>query len=506
MYLNRLVLKNFKGFHGKSKEIIFKGPDGNNLGSGLNILVGENNGGKSTILQAIEFLCTGVQNGDVKCKYGNTGESCGVIGEFDGEDLTNVISDFANSKHVDALLESLTSSQTLRVRRVLNDAKKVYTLYDGEGFEAEGKNNTGIDTTIKGCFDLNIVGAEDDPLKLAGYGTNSLVKNLLEDIFKGAASEDDYKKFIEAFEHFFNSPSSSLRKKMLDVETSLSRSLSTFFGIGTVTFNIPNPDVSNIVKNLDLDVDAGTKLPLAQHGNGLQRMVAFSLLVVWAKVQAVKGKKTNKPYAFILDEPEICMHPRAQQLLLKALLEISKDHQVFLTTHSPVFLHSSSIKNTNLILVQKIKTVSTAETILDFANLFPMSPTWGEISWFAYKMPTTEFHDELWAEINRKICAYYPEYKKNKDFLSEQGMDSWLSTEASSILGSDVPKEYWKPENKKVQDAEEHSIYYCVRNAIHHPENKVTQPSPLEIIDKHLERSVIDLVVILKYLNSMQNK
>ena len=232
-------------------------------------------------------------------------------------------------------------------------------------------------------------------------------------------------------------------------------------------------------------------------------MVAFSLLVVWAKVQAVKGKKTNKPYAFILDEPEICMHPRAQQLLLKALLEISKDHQVFLTTHSPVFLHSSSIKNTNLILVQKIKTVSTAETILDFANLFPMSPTWGEISWFAYKMPTTEFHDELWAEINRKICAYYPEYKKNKDFLSEQGMDSWLSTEASSILGSDVQKEYWKPENKKVQDAEEHSIYYCVRNAIHHPENKVTQPSPLEIIDKHLERSVIDLVAILKYLNSM---
>lgn len=251
----------------------------------------------------------------------------------------------------------------------------------------------------------------------------------------------------------------------------------------------------------------GLKLPLSQHGNGLQRMVVFSLLVVWANVQAIKGKSaSNKPYAFILDEPEICMHPRAQQLLLKALLEISKNRQVFLTTHSPIFLHSSNIKNTNLILVQKTSETNKAEAILDFANLFPMSPTWGEISWFAYKMPTAEFHDELWAEINKKICNNYPECVKSKGFLSEQGMDLWLLREASNILGISVLKECWKPENKKSLGMEEHSIYYCVRNAIHHPENKITQPLPFEIIDKYLERSVRDLVMILKYLNSLHNE
>ncbi len=55
MYLHSLRLKNFKGFRGESDEICFHGPNGK-PGSGLNILVGENNAGKSTILQAISFL------------------------------------------------------------------------------------------------------------------------------------------------------------------------------------------------------------------------------------------------------------------------------------------------------------------------------------------------------------------------------------------------------------------------------------------------------------------
>ena len=49
LYLTKLQLINFKGFAGQNPPITFHGPDGVTPGSGLNILVGENNGGKSTI-------------------------------------------------------------------------------------------------------------------------------------------------------------------------------------------------------------------------------------------------------------------------------------------------------------------------------------------------------------------------------------------------------------------------------------------------------------------------
>ena len=54
MHIHSLKLKNFKGFYGES-DLIFNKPNGN-AGSGLNIFIGENNCGKSTVLEAINFL------------------------------------------------------------------------------------------------------------------------------------------------------------------------------------------------------------------------------------------------------------------------------------------------------------------------------------------------------------------------------------------------------------------------------------------------------------------
>ena len=59
VYLHSIKLENFKGF--KEEEILFKTPDDENKGSGLNIFVGENNTGKSTLIEAIEFLKNGTK-------------------------------------------------------------------------------------------------------------------------------------------------------------------------------------------------------------------------------------------------------------------------------------------------------------------------------------------------------------------------------------------------------------------------------------------------------------
>ena len=61
MFIKSICLSNFKGFIGDNHQINFKIPDGTTAGSGLNIFVGENNSGKSSIFEAVDFLRNGIK-------------------------------------------------------------------------------------------------------------------------------------------------------------------------------------------------------------------------------------------------------------------------------------------------------------------------------------------------------------------------------------------------------------------------------------------------------------
>jgi len=54
IFINKLTIQNYKCF--ENETIDFHTPDGKNEGSGLNILIGENGNGKTTILEAINYL------------------------------------------------------------------------------------------------------------------------------------------------------------------------------------------------------------------------------------------------------------------------------------------------------------------------------------------------------------------------------------------------------------------------------------------------------------------
>ena len=56
MFIKSLKVENFKGFSNENNYLEFNIPNGNDVGSGLNIFIGENNCGKSTIFEAIDFL------------------------------------------------------------------------------------------------------------------------------------------------------------------------------------------------------------------------------------------------------------------------------------------------------------------------------------------------------------------------------------------------------------------------------------------------------------------
>jgi hypothetical protein len=106
-----------------------------------------------------------------------------------------------------------------------------------------------------------------------------------------------------------------------------------------------------------------------------------------------------------IDEPEICLHPKGQEKLLHALLEISKTKQVFLTTHSPYFLATQHLKNVGLHIFSKNEMSSVIESSA-VSPLLPWSPTWGEINFKAYKLSTIEFHNELYGHLQENNNAH----------------------------------------------------------------------------------------------------
>jgi len=66
-------------------------------------------------------------------------------------------------------------------------------------------------------------------------------------------------------------------------------------------------------------------------------------------------------FIFAMEEPENSLHPKAQRQLLSVLYDISRESQVIVTTHSPVFIERSKFEN-NIILTRTSKGNTVAKT------------------------------------------------------------------------------------------------------------------------------------------------
>ena len=124
----------------------------------------------------------------------------------------------------------------------------------------------------------------------------------------------------------------------------------------------------------------------------------------------------------------------------------------------------------------------------EFARTFDYSPTWGEISWYAYNMPTIEFHNELFSLLQEL-------YKQN----SISAVDSRIQQSFDEM--HEQPALYTWIRKTKQRDVSEpnRTLAYCVRNAIHHPENHSMGQG---FVEEHLEESISDMLRVIKHLRA----
>ncbi len=84
--------------------------------------------------------------------------------------------------------------------------------------------------------------------------------------------------------------------------------------------------------DVEIEIDDGLPTSLSAKGDGVQSLVAISL------VRWLARRNTGRTYVLAVEEPESHLHPGAVHRLRQVLEEIAATEQVVVTTHSPILV------------------------------------------------------------------------------------------------------------------------------------------------------------------------
>lgn len=98
-------------------------------------------------------------------------------------------------------------------------------------------------------------------------------------------------------------------------------------------FTPPTPSKWTSLFSINMDTDEG--IPLNKRGSGIRRMILLSFFKAEAERRLLTCNKQNVIYA--LEEPETAQHPNNQKILIESFKSLSEENnsQIILTTHSP---------------------------------------------------------------------------------------------------------------------------------------------------------------------------
>lgn len=472
-----MILKNFKTFAGEH-EI--------NFSNGVNYFVGNNNSGKTTLFYALEFITNGASKFDV---LSNTCPKEEVSVEISLSDVDEgIIPEKYRSCIQDNTIRIKRSSKidqiTQNKKAVTLDIKKVrvYNPHTDDESQGQFENLSGIDKTIKELLSFTTVYAEMQNNEFQNFGSTKITGKLINQISSDFADSEIYKHFINSYENVFGENDEGLKKNLDKTISNINETMKSQFGNVQIDISFDTPNIQDFIKNANFIVKENKQSTnISDNGNGLQRALAFSIIQVFAKQFK---QSEDAPLFFLLDEPELYLHPKAQDNLLNAINDLSKVNQFFITTHSPYILrHLRKDRDQVLILDSSDtnKLIDTRELIFDSISI-------GEITYRAFHVPTRDFHIELFTKLYMNWVEKTDKRPSLKNFEKH-----FLQPKASTNLMEPFYSRYnGGPFNYEGLT----TLPYIIRNIIDHPELNDEEDN-LSVDDEHLKKSIDFMIDIL---------
>lgn len=304
MKLAKIKIQNYRSI----KEIEFDFPE-----SGILVLVGENNAGKSNIIRAIDLIC---------------GEAW--IGKEKLEDHDYYLRDKRNEIKINLFFDSGNS-----VHFSPENGK-----WGVSSFDDWNQQRRNYQLQIKEIFPSTYLGADRTLDKHLSFYDWSLIGRIRKAFHKNVSEElkeNLDSKFRELIEIFDAVPGF---KDFKDDFTSNYRSLlPTFKTDLQVDFQPFTPtNYFKTMQILGIDPQFSDKpLDLSELGEGARNLILIALLKSFAKNFKNNGGALSGILA--LEEPELFLHPQARRHLFKELRGLADEGmQVIISTHSDSFI------------------------------------------------------------------------------------------------------------------------------------------------------------------------
>jgi predicted ATP-dependent endonuclease of OLD family len=398
--------------------------------SQFSCIIGENNAGKSTFMQALLLFLKGNKLSPNDDYYDNskdvliTVEFCNIsedeleaLGEGHREKLEKYIKDgklilarryssdgksslrnvgyfpieakfntdqitevFKGKKpnEVKNVLETFYSEIDLTTQgeiKTITKAKEIIQNYIDNDMELSKKElkdkalESGFDNTITAFFPepIYIPAVKDlsDDMKTKEGATFGKLLNILLDVIEEDLQDEKElfenlrKKLNRLYDENGNIISDERVDKIKKVEETIQKNLNETFKNVSIELQIPQPEIKTILSSASVIADDGVKSSVTNKGDGFKRAITFSILRSYVELahsqdwqkEDSKKKNTDK-FLFLFEEPELYLHPKAQNILFEALALIAQKHQMLVTTHSPLFFAPDS--TSTFIKIKKV--------------------------------------------------------------------------------------------------------------------------------------------------------
>jgi len=244
----------------------------------------------------------------------------------------------------------------------------IETLPAEEMEEKDISLESGFDNTIKAFFPepIYIPAVKDlsDEMKTKDSASFGKLLNILLDVIEDDLNEakEVFEKLREKLNKTYDENGILISDNRLDkvkqIEDTIQRNLNETFKNVSIELEVPPPEIKTILSTANISADDGVKGPIENKGDGFKRAITFSILRSYVELSHTKEwqkeeqkSKQKDRFLFLFEEPELYLHPKAQNILFEALSLISRKHQMLVTTHSPLFF--SPNETTTFIKIKK---------------------------------------------------------------------------------------------------------------------------------------------------------
>lgn len=361
MNITKVTIENYKCFNGKFTLVPNKG---------LNIIVGDNEAGKSTILEAIHLALTGLLNG----RY-----------------LKNELTQYLfNIDTVNAYVENISEKKPAILPHILIELcieGEDIALFEGDG-NIDKKKDCGV--SFKICFDEKYQAEYEELLKAGNIKTVPI--EYYDIVWTSFARQGITAKSIPLKSALIDSTSSRYQngsdiyisriirenlehKEIVDITQAYRKMQEVFMDEkAIIAINEKIKTAAKISdKNVKLSVDLSSKnawetslmtylddIPFHNIGKGEQCIVKTKL--------ALGHKKSQEANIILIEEPENHLSHTKLNELIQSIKENLGVKQIFISTHSSFVANKLGLDS--LILLNDCKTVKLTDLSPEAKNFF----------------------------------------------------------------------------------------------------------------------------------------